>query len=150
MDLILWRHAEANEAKNGTPDADRRLTARGLKQAQQMAEWLRSQKLRDVIVLASPARRAVQTAKALGLPFKVKSQLGVGANAADLIGAADWPDHRGATILVAHQPSLGRLAALLLSGVEADWTIKKCGIWWFTNRVRQDETQTVLRAVINP
>ena len=33
---------------------------------------------------------------------------------------------------------------------EADWTIKKAGIWWFTNRVRHDETQTVLRAVCNP
>lgn len=48
------------------------------------------------------------------------------------------------------QPALGRLASLLLSGAEADWTIKKDGIWWFTNRVRHDETQTVLRAVLNP
>ncbi|HRM71144.1 MAG TPA: histidine phosphatase family protein, partial [Thauera phenylacetica] len=31
---------------------------------------------------------------------------------------------------------------------EADWTIKKGALWWFTNRVREGETQTVLRAVI--
>jgi phosphohistidine phosphatase len=42
------------------------------------------------------------------------------------------------------------MASLLLAGQEADWTIKKGTIWWFTNRVRADETQTVLRAVIPP
>ncbi|HAY08552.1 MAG TPA: histidine phosphatase family protein, partial [Thauera sp.] len=31
---------------------------------------------------------------------------------------------------------------------EADWTIKKGALWWFTNRVREGESQTVLRAVI--
>ena len=47
-----------------------------------------------------------------------------------------------------HQPAPGRLCALLLAGSEADWTIKKGALWWFTNRVREGETQTVLRAVI--
>ena len=82
------------------------------------------------------------------LPVKVKKQLGVGASTADLLGAAEWPDQSGAIILVSHQPALGRLAAVLLAGSEADWTIKKGALWWFTNRVREDETQTVLRAVI--
>lgn len=150
MDLILWRHAEAEEAKGATPDIERRLTERGRKHAEQMAEWLRGQRMNDVRVFSSPARRARQTADTLGLPVKVKSQLGIGASAADLIAAADWPEHAGAVILVSHQPALGRLAALLLSGAEADWSIKKAGIWWFTNRVRQDETQTILRAVANP
>lgn len=115
-----------------------------------MAAWLRDQRLDKVTVLSSPARRAVETAEALGLPVTVKRQLGIGASAADLIGAAEWPDRAGTTILVAHQPSLGRLAALLLAGKEAEWTIKKCGVWWFSNRVRHDETQTILRAVSNP
>lgn len=101
-------------------------------------------------MLSSPTRRALQTAETLGLPVKVKKQLGIGASPADLLGAADWPDLPGAIILVIHQPALGRLASLLLSGTEADWTIKKAGVWWFTNRVRHDETQTVLRAAHNP
>lgn len=150
MDLILWRHAEAKDADALLPDAERELTTRGLRHAEQAAEWLRSQRLPKVVVLSSPAKRALQTAQTLGLPFKVKRQLGVGASTADLLGAANWPDHPGAIILVSHQPALGRLASLLLAGTEADWTIKKAGIWWFTNRVRRDETQTVLRAVHNP
>ena len=84
------------------------------------------------------------------MPVKVKSQLSAGASVADLLGAADWPDSPSTIILVSHQPALGRLAALLLAGAEADWSIKKGGIWWFTNRVRHDETQTILRAVHNP
>lgn len=131
-------------------DIDRELTDRGFKHAIAMAEWLRQQRLPKVAVLSSPTKRAMQTAEALGLPVKVKRQLGVGASTADLLGAADWPDHSGAIILVSHQPALGRLAALLLAGAEADWSIKKAGIWWFTNRVRRDETQTVLREVHNP
>ncbi len=34
MDLLLWRHAEAED---GTPDLKRKLTPRGEKQARQMA-----------------------------------------------------------------------------------------------------------------
>jgi phosphohistidine phosphatase len=150
MDLILWRHAEAKEGSGPVADCDRELTERGIKHAQEMADWLRRQRLPRVAILSSPTRRALQTAHALGLPVKVKRQLGVGASTADLLGAADWPDHSGAIILVSHQPALGRLASLLLAGTEADWTIKKAGIWWFTNRVRSDETQTVLREVHNP
>lgn len=150
MDLILWRHAEADEAQGATPDIDRELTERGHANAAKMAKWLKSQHMKNARVLCGPANRARQTAEALGLPVKVKTQLGVGAHAADLLGAADWPDHSGAIILVSHQPALGRLASLLLSGTEADWTIKKAGVWWFSNRVRADETQTILRAVCNP
>lgn len=150
MDLILWRHADAEDPKPGTPDHKRRLTGRGERQAEEMAEWLASLNLRAPRVFASPADRAQQTAHALGWSYKTDRRLGIGASTADLIAVADWPDYHGAVILVGHQPSLGRLAALLLSGAEADWTIKKAGAWWFSNRTRSEGFQTVLRAVCNP
>jgi phosphohistidine phosphatase len=53
-------------------------------------------------------------------------------------------------LLVGHQPTLGHLASLLLAGAEADWSIKKGAIWWFSKRSREGRDQTVLRAVINP
>ncbi|MBI5109282.1 MAG: histidine phosphatase family protein [Rhodocyclales bacterium] len=150
MDLILWRHAEAKDPEGPVADAERELTTRGKRHAEKIAGWLREQPLRNVVVISSPAKRALQTAQSLGLPVKVKTQLGVGANTVDLLGAVGWPDYSGAVVVVSHQPVLGRLASLLLAGSEADWTIKKGGVWWFTNRVRQDETQTVLRAVHCP
>lgn len=150
MDLILWRHAEAEEATAKLPDAKRRLTARGEKQARQMARWLHEHMPKKLRILVSPAERTQMTAHALGLPFEIERRIGVGADAADLLAAAGWSEHCGSVLLVGHQPSLGRVAALLLAGEEADWTVKKGGLWWFSNRVREDETQTVLRAVVSP
>lgn len=150
MDLILWRHAEAEEPTTKLPDAKRRLTARGEKQARQMARWLHEHMPKKLRILVSPAERTQMTAHTLGLPFEVERRIGIGADAADLLAAAGWPDQGGAVLLVGHQPVLGRVAALLLAGEEADWTVKKGGLWWFSNRTREGETQTVLRTAISP
>lgn len=145
MDLLLWRHAEADEGEN---DLQRPLTARGQRQAAAMAAWLSPRLPKDLRILASPAVRTQQTAQALQRPFETNRALGIAASVPDLIAAAAWPSAGGAVLLIGHQPTLGRLAALLLAGQEADWTIKKGALWWFTNRVRKGETQTVLRAVM--
>jgi len=145
MDLLLWRHAEAVD---GIPDHARELTARGHRQAEAVAAWLKARKPKRLRVLASPTMRTRQTVAAFTDDFEVVDTLSPDHGVADLLGATGWPDGGGAVMIVGHQPPLGRLAALLLSGQEADWTIKKGALWWFTNRVRNGETQTVLRAVI--
>ncbi len=145
MDLILWRHAEALDT---VPDATRRLSARGEKQARQMAAWLKPRLPRQTRIMASPATRCQQTVQALGLDFETSRLLSTDASVADLIAATEWPTAGRAVLVVGHQPTLGRLAALLLSGQEAEWTVKKGAVWWFTNRVRDGETQTILRTCI--
>lgn len=150
MDLILWRHAEAEEPTARMPDAKRRLTEHGEKQARKMARWLRERLPKDTRILVSPAQRTQMTAHALGLPFEVEPKVGVGASAADILAAAGWPGQGGAVLVVGHQPTLGRVAALLLSGEEEDWAIKKGAVWWFLDRAREAEMQTVLRAVVGP
>ena len=153
MDLLLWRHAEAEE---GFPDLKRNLTARGEKQAQQMAEWLRQHAPKTLRILVSPAVRCQQTVKALGLPFETDKRLSTEGSIASLLAAVGWPDGgeagdgNSAVLVVGHQPTLGQTASLLLSGEEDSWTIKKGAVWWFSNRTRQGESQTVLRAVIPP
>jgi phosphohistidine phosphatase len=92
--------------------------------------------------------RAQQTAEALKLPFETNRKIGPEACVSELIAAAAWPDASGAVLIVGHQPSLGRMASLLLAGNESEWTIKKGALWWLSNRVRRGETQTVLRAMI--
>ena len=59
MDLILWRHAQAED---GGPDLDRTLTRKGRKEAARMGEWLRVRLPSQFQVLSSPARRARETA----------------------------------------------------------------------------------------
>ena len=147
MDLLLWRHAEAID---GTPDLSRELSERGFRQARRMGQWLTENRPKRMRVLVSPALRTRQTATAFTDDFEIVSALGPDAGVADILAASGWPDGNGACVLVGHQPGLGRLAALLLSGQEADWTIKKGALWWFTNRVREAETQTVLRCAVAP
>lgn len=147
MDLILWRHAEAED---GAPDAKRKLTARGRKQAGQVARWLKKRLPPDARILVSPALRTVQTVEALELPFEEQAKLGVGASAASILGAAGWPGAGGTVVVVGHQPTLGRAAAQLLTGDAADWSVRKGALWWFTRRVRNGAPETVLRAVIAP
>ena len=122
MDLLLWRHAEAED---GEDDLKRRLTERGRKQARIMAKWIGEHQPRDFRIIVSPAVRTLQTAEALKLPFETILTIGPDAGVDDLIAACGWPDASGAVLVVGHQPVLGRLAALLLAGQEAEWTIKK-------------------------
>lgn len=145
MDLLLWRHAEAGDDED---DMKRRLTERGEKQARTMAAWLREHQPKDMRIIVSPAMRTQQTAEALKLPFETHRKIGPDACVSELIAASGWPSAPGAVLIVGHQPSLGRMASLLLAGHEAEWTIKKGAVWWLSNRVRRGETQTVLRAVI--
>ncbi|MDD2885843.1 MAG: histidine phosphatase family protein [Dechloromonas sp.] len=145
MDLLLWRHAEAED---GEEDLRRRLTERGERQARVMGQWIRDHQPKDMRIIVSPAVRTQQTAAALKLPFETQRKLGPDACVSELIAACGWPDAPGAVLIVGHQPSLGRLASLLLAGHESDWSIKKGALWWLSNRLRRGDTQTVLRAML--
>lgn len=143
MDLLLWRHAEAEDHQDD--DLARRLTAHGLQQAKSVAGWLLAHQPKKLRILVSPAVRARQTADAAGLDYEISQQLAPNASAADLIAAANWPAAGGAVLLVGHQPTLGRLAGLLLVNHEIDLNIKKGAIWWFS---RDSDNETVLKAAI--
>ncbi|MDQ1314735.1 MAG: phosphohistidine phosphatase [Pseudomonadota bacterium] len=147
MDLILWRHAEAED---GLPDLARELTGRGRKQASRMADWLNPRLPPDIRILASPAARTLQTAQALGREYDEASALAPGANAEDVLAAAGWPDAPYPVLIVGHQPTLGQVAMQLLAGQAGDLTVKKGGIWWFQGRERGGRVQVVLRAVAAP
>ncbi|MDO8437933.1 MAG: histidine phosphatase family protein [Nitrosomonadaceae bacterium] len=147
MELILWRHAEAED---GLPDSARELTGKGLKQARAMAEWLEPRLPENTRIIVSPARRTQQTASALGNDFETIKEVGTSASAKDILAAAGWPAAKGAVVVVGHQPTLGEMAALLLSGELAGWNIKKGAVWWFSRKEKAGVTETVLRTVISP
>lgn len=147
MDLILWRHAEAEE---GVPDLERALTDKGRKQAARMADWLNPRLPPDIRVLASPAKRTLQTAQALGRYYDQVPALAPGARAKDVLAAVGWPEAAYPVLIVGHQPTLGQVAMRLLAGQQGDLTVKKGGIWWFQGRERAGQMQVVLRAVAAP
>lgn len=146
MDLIIWRHAEAED---GVPDLERRLTAKGRKQAERVAQWLLQRLPARFAVIASPAARAQQTAEALGVPVKTDRSLAPGAAPAAIVKACGWPSYKGAAVVIGHQPDLGRALAELLDA-QTGFSIKKGGLWWISNRVRDEKDQVVVRAVVSP
>jgi phosphohistidine phosphatase len=147
MDLILWRHADAQD---GVPDLDRELTDKGHRQAADMAKWLKLHLPKGSKILVSPAARAQQTARALTHDYRTVAEIAPGAAYEAVLNAAGWPNQEGAVLVVGHQPTLGQAAAVLLSGDPSDVSMKKGAIWWFANRARGGHHEITLRAVLSP
>jgi phosphohistidine phosphatase len=149
MELVLWRHADAEP---GFPDLERRLTDKGRRQAARIAKWLHARMEGEWDVLSSPAARARETADALGRDYEVRLTLGPLATEDALLRESGWPDSDRSVIVVGHQPTLGRVAARLLAGRVGDLSIKKGSILWFSTRFDDEarEGATILRAVISP
>lgn len=154
MDLILWRHAEAEEGTDRDTqsgnDLERALTPRGEKQAARMAGWLDRQLPGGARILVSPARRCEQTAQILGRKFKIRAELAPGSTPAQLLELVQWPLAKSPILLIGHQPTLGQTIAQLLGFQENDCAIKKGALWWLRSRDRGGQNQTVVLTVQSP
>jgi len=153
MDLLLWRHAEAEEvpaeAQSGS-DLERSLTPRGEKQAARMAAWLDRQLPERARILVSPARRCEQTALALGRKYKIRAELGPDAPPSQLLELVQWPVNKLPILVIGHQPTLGQTIAQLLGLQESDCAVKKGALWWLRTREREGGLQTVVVTVQSP
>lgn len=122
MQLLLIRHGIAEDiAPAGAPDADRALTEDGARRLRKGANRLRTQVEQLDRVLCSPYRRARESAAIVCAAW--------GMGAPDIVGGCtphDAPEDALAVLaalpgdarvaLVGHEPHLGRLAGLLLTG----------------------------------
>jgi phosphohistidine phosphatase len=145
MDLILWRHAEAED---GTPDHARGLTAKGIKQAAKVAAFLHQHLPHDCRILVSPTTRTQQTVAPFTGKFTLAPTIAPGASAEAVLQTARWPDAGSTVLIVGHQPTLGEVAAQLLGCADTTLSIKKGSIWWFSQR--EGSSQVTLRLVITP
>ena len=150
MDLILWRHADAEDWTDDSSDLTRVLTPRGLKQATRIATWLDRQLPEGTRVVCSPARRCDQTAAALGRKYKVRPELGPDGTVEALLEVAQWPHSKQAVVVVGHQPVLGATIAQLLPFSTDTCPVRKGSVWWLRTRERDGHVQTVLAAVQSP
>lgn len=146
MDLILWRHAEAEDPRPGLPDEHRRLTRKGEKQARKMAKWLKKRLPKNTRILVSPTERTRMTARTLEMPYEIDERLGPKASIDDLIAATDWPAGERTMLLVGHQPTIGRVASFILANAKRDWATRKGAILWLSNK----SEPAVLIAAITP
>ncbi len=156
MDLILWRHAEAEDGLEGQSEAgaaygndlERSLTSRGEKQAIRMANWLDRQLPEGTRILVSPARRCEQTALALGRKYKIRTELAPGATPAQVLELVQWPTAKAPIVIVGHQPTLGQTIARLLGLQDSECPVKKGAVWWLRYRTREREYESTGQTVV--
>lgn len=159
MELILWRHAEAED---GADDMARVLTPKGRRQAARMAQWLTAQLDGPVQVIASPALRTRATADALDLPYAIDWRIAPDASADQLLAASGWPDGHGIVILVGHNPAISVLAARLTgildtapdtasdTAQQSALALRRGAAWWFACDGVGTQRRPTLKAVMTP
>ena len=147
MEMILWRHAEAAP---GSPDWSRPLTERGRGDAALVARWLAVRLPRELRLIASPARRAQETARALGRAFETVDGIAPGVDAMALLEVAGWPDAAQSVLLVGHQPTLGEAAARLLEGKRTPTSMGTGAVWWLRSRERKGRAEAELLLALEP
>lgn len=147
MDLIFWRHAEAEP---GDPDALRHLTPKGVEQAAYMGTCLKKYLPANIHILVSPTLRTRETADALMLDYTLCESLAQGKSSEELLQAVGWPNDQRPVLVVGHQPAFGRSISLLMTGSESDWAIDKAAFWWLKHEATEDEPGVIIKAVMSP
>lgn len=137
-DLILWRHADSKalvQNEDGRTDfhsdLDRPLTPKGIHQAERVSRWMSKRLDSRAQILASPSLRTRQTASFLqGKRIEFENLLYDGSPEA-ILARCNWPDLLQTTVLVGHQPILGQLAGLILTGISYPLVLEKGALMWF-------------------
>lgn len=118
MNLLLLRHAEAEDSAASGKDSDRRLTEKGRRAAETVASALsRIAEVRRV--LSSPLLRARETAELVlkefpKAPFGLTQALAPGSAVEEIVEELSALDEED-VLLVGHQPHLGMLLGYLVS-----------------------------------
>lgn len=127
--LILWRHAEAEDLMHGASDLERVLTKKGHKQAKQMAGWLKKYLPKQTYVLVSPSVRTRETVAYWGDDWQEDSRLAPERPLPPLLQLLAQSPFES-VMLVGHQPWIGELAAHGLGMSDGQISIKKGAVWW--------------------
>lgn len=147
MDLILWRHAEAED---GIDDLARALTPKGRRQAQQMAQWLKAQLPDAVRIVVSPAVRTRETADALAMPYAIDPQIAPDCSAEQMLAASGWPHGHGLVILVGHNPAISVVATRLAGAAASPVAMRRGAAWWFTCDTAASPSSVMLKTMMTP
>jgi phosphohistidine phosphatase len=135
MKIYIFRHGEAEDiGKNGVyVDEARRLTEKGQRDAQKMGAYLKAKQHKVDLFLHSPLVRAVQTAEILaselGCEKKVVNELSTDFGARTYLEVLGNHKSVQSLALVAHQPTLTKVIATLISGEHhAQFRFEPCSL----------------------
>lgn len=150
MQIILWRHAEA---EIGVHDLERQLTTKGHNQATKIALQLRKKLPENHQIWVSQALRSKQTAAHLGVPGCELPQLNPEADAQQIVSLFQGIHTNETVVIVGHQPWIGQICAFLLNqnwNTKSHWSVKKGGFWWFECQKQEQVYQSKLKLMLTP
>jgi len=134
MELYLFRHGIAEDAKPGRPDATRALTDDGRKKVAEVVKAARRAGVQPSLIVSSPYVRAVETAQIAAEVFETKGDV-VRTEALVPHGSpekvwAELRDYREETaiLLAGHEPLLSHLVSFLLASPALRVEMKKAAM----------------------
>src|SRR5580693_8538723 len=134
MELYLFRHGIAEDAKPGRPDAERALTEEGKKKVAEVVRAARRAGVEPSLIVSSPYVRAVETAQIAVEGFGYKGDI-VRTQTLVPFGSPNkvWDELRdyrdeAAILLAGHEPLLSQLASYLLASPALQLEMKKAAM----------------------
>jgi phosphohistidine phosphatase len=134
MELYLFRHGIAEDAKAGRPDADRALTEEGKLKVAEVVKAARRAGTEPSLIVSSPYLRAIETARIAAEHFDYKGDI-VGTETLVPHGYPEkvWSALRDfreetAILLAGHEPLLSHLVSYLLASPALRVEMKKAGM----------------------
>ena len=134
MQIYLLRHAIAEPSRSGLSDADRALTSEGSEKLSVVLRCAREAGVRPEVILSSPYRRALETARAAAEALSYRGKIvETAALTPDASPADAWDEirsrHDQSAILVAsHEPLMSTLASFLLASPSLQIDMKKAAL----------------------
>ncbi len=127
--IVIIRHAKAEALHNDESDFDRKLTERGKKNAAEVAKILSVKNIRPEVMISSPAKRALRTAKIFADRFDMKKSAVI---TKDFLYAdysmdeivkmlSEEFDSFGNVFIIGHNPVIVQLISSFCTSFEADF-----------------------------
>jgi len=120
--VLICRHAETYDPYPLQPDFERELTPEGIRQAHETGKWLREHYQKADAIVASPARRASDTARILASrlyfdqdQITYDPEIYNPKEAQLLKSLSQLPDHVKKVAIVSHNPALTQLVRGLVN-----------------------------------
>jgi phosphohistidine phosphatase len=156
MRLYILRHAIAEPRRPNLADSKRCLTDEGLKELQEAVRGLRELGVRPDVIVASPYKRAWDTALVAARLLRRRKPLEVQALKPDGTPPRIWAEmkpHASAksVMVVGHEPLLSEFAGFLLNAPQLSINLKKSGLIRIDlSALRAERPAGVLRWVLTP
>jgi phosphohistidine phosphatase len=131
MQIYLLRHGIAEDGRPGQADADRALTAEGIKRLREILKRARTASVDPSVIVTSPYVRARQTAELAAEILGFEEALAPSAALTPMASPVDtWAELRAlkgelSVLLVGHEPHMSSFTGFLLGTPELRVDFKK-------------------------